>query len=180
MEYGRIVLANTKKGLVPAAIRFFTKSKFSHSLITVPDLIDVPMCIEAAEYGIDTLRFDTGYLQNPDVEIEIWEVHLPKDQIDAGIKAALDKLETGYGYLELPWFAWRWLNAVFGKDIKHQDNWCKNGTICSQLCELYLNETKRNDLFDDFGKGSVSPSDLRAVMVANPEYFTKRFSNMST
>lgn len=177
--YGNIVLANTKSGFVPATIRFFTKSKFSHSLITAPDLIGIPMCIESASSGVDMLRFDTGYQNNSGVDYEVWEVNIPDSAKDAGLQAAINKLETKYGYLEIPWFIWRWLNGLFGKDIKNQDNWCQNGTICSQLCELNLEGGGLTGLFAGYGKGSVHPGDLRQIMTAHPEFFKLTFSNMS-
>ncbi len=50
--YGHIVLADTKSGFVPNGIKFITSSQFSHSFITIPDILGTPMCIEAAENGV--------------------------------------------------------------------------------------------------------------------------------
>lgn len=178
--YGQIVLANTKKGLVPSAIRFFTSSKFSHSLVTLPDTLGVPMCIEASSKGISTVRFETAYLQNPHVEIEVWDVHLTNEEIDLALIAVLNHLESSYGYSELPWFVWRWFNKKLGRDIKHENNWFKKDEICSELCEFYLMNTKLRLLFTGYGDSSMCPQDIRDVMVANPMFFTLSYSNMGT
>lgn len=177
MAYGHIVLAGTKSGIVPNAIKFFTNSKFSHSLITVPDLIDVPMCIEAAESGISMARFDSAYQNNPEQQIEIWEVLISPEVKDVGIKTCLDQLQMKYGFLEIPWFCWRYINKKLGKDIKSQDNWFNKNEICSELCEYYLTAAGLGVLFEGYGDSSVCPEDLATIMKNNPKYFNKIFSN---
>ena len=171
MGYGCIVIANSKNGIVPAIIRFITKGP-SHSLITIPDSVGVPMCMEAADVGIAVLRFDKGYTQNADQEISIFEVNVPDVVKDKAIAVCFDRLETSYGFLELPWFIWRSLNKLFGKDIKKNDNWSQNGTICSELCRLYLTECGLGYLFDGFGKSSLNAKDLQDILLANPQLFT--------
>ena len=177
MAYGQIVLANTKSGFNHQLLRFFMGVNLTHSLVTVPDLAGLPMCMEAASNGVDATRFDTSYLQNARVQIEIWEVNISDEVKDAGIQAVINKLEVNYGYLELPWFAWRWLNKLFGKDIKNQNNWSQNGEICSQLVQVYLTGCGLEQLFERYGNCAVHPGDLRNIMQANPKYFTKVFSN---
>ena len=177
MAYGQIVLAGSKSGFVPSAIKILTKSKFSHSLITAPDMVKLPMCVEAAENGISVIRFDLAYTQNASENIEIWEVLVPNAAKDAGLTAAFDKLEKSYGFLELPWFIWRWMNTLVGRDIRAQNNWSHNGTICSQLCRIYLTKAGLGSLFESYGKGSVAPQDISAIMNANPKFFKKVFSN---
>jgi hypothetical protein len=176
MSYGQIVLANTKSGIEAKIFRTIIGG-YTHSLVTIPQLVGVLMCIEAAASGVDTLRFDTNYLQNSDQEIEIWEVNVSEEMKYAGIKAAINKLESQYGFLELPWFVWRWLNSLINRDIKHQNNWCQNGEICSQLCQLYLTGCGLGFLFDGYGACAVHPGDLKKIMEANPKYFTKVYSN---
>lgn len=178
MEYGQIILANTKTGIIPKIIKFFTKSKFSHSLITIPSILDMPMSVEASSSGIDAIRFDTNYMNNKNIQMEIWNVNIPIKNKNKGIIAAINDLEKGYGYLELIWFGWRWLNSLFGRDIKKQNNWfAGDGIICSQLCRYYLSQVGLNKLFADYGKGSICPEDLSKIMNANPKIFTKVYTN---
>ena len=172
-DYGHIVLANSKKGIVPAIIRFFTKSQFSHSLIKLPDILGIPMCMEAADNGVSMLRFDLGYIDNKDQDINIFQVNISQEAKDRAIIHCLDSLEVRYGHLELLWFIWRAINKFFGRDIKNQNNWVENGIICSELCRIYLSSADLGNLFKDFGTGSLNAEDLRQIMLENPDIFTR-------
>lgn len=175
MEYGNIVLANTKKGFVQQAIKWFTKSQFSHSFVTMPDILGIPMCIEACEGGVDMCRFDKGYINDSNQAYEIWSVNVPKETKDWAIKLVMNELETGYGFLEYPWFIWRKLNLLFGKDIKAQNNWYKGGTICSELCVEYLIACGLGHIFEGYGEGSIAPQDLQDIFKEHPVIFAKTF-----
>ena len=171
MSFGHIVLANSKKGIVPAIIRFFTRSKFSHSLITTASLHGAPMCLEAAGSGVNALRFDLGYIENPTQEFIIFHVCLPDLTKDKALRSVLAQLEVQYGALELLWFMWRAINRWIGRDIKSQNNWVKSGIICSELCRMYLTECGLGELFKDFGEGSLNAEDLYQIILANPNLF---------
>lgn len=172
-NYGHIVLANSKKGTVPAIIRYITKSNYSHSLLTIPDIIGIPMCVEAADSGVSMLRFDKGYTENFYQEIQVFSVNIPDSDKDKAIIQCLNSLQLGYGYLELFWFIWRAINKFFGKDIKNQNNWVENGIICSELCRMYLTYAGLGKLFKEFGNGSLNAEDLRQIILANPDLFTQ-------
>lgn len=172
MEYGNIVLANTKKGLVQQAIKWFTKSKFCHGLITMPDILGTPMCIEAAVTGVDMTRFDLSYKNNPNKSYEIWQVNVPQEVKDLAIKALLQDLEVGYGFFQYPWFIWRRINLFFGKDIKAQNNWHQDGTICSELCVEYLKGCGLEGVLYEYGVSSITPQDLRNIFLSHPSIFT--------
>src|ERR1051325_8132074 len=117
MEYGHIVISNTKKGFVQAAIRFFTQSKYSHSFFTIPNVCGKEMGLEAADIGITALAFDTMYRKNDKVAYRVYRFKADPAKKDQAIRNALETLQKGYGYLELPWFMWRGINKYFGRDI---------------------------------------------------------------
>ena len=169
--HGHVVLADTKTGFVPSAIKFITNSQFSHSFVTLPDMLGVPLCIEAAEGGVDTTRFDTSYVNNLQEGYQVWNVKIDQAIKDAAIKSILSDLEIGYGFLQFPWFTWRALNRFLGKDIKSQDNWETNGMICSQLCVAYLKACGLGYIFVGYGNGSIAPQDLQDIFKAHPELF---------
>ena len=172
MEYGNIVLANSKSNWISQCIKWFTKSQFSHSFITMPDVLSIPMCIEAVEGGVDTARFDINYLNNSDEGLEIWNINIDQEIKDQAIKNVMNYLETGYGFLEYPWFMWRRLNGLFGRDIKAQNNWNTNGMICSQLCVSYIRACGLDHVLAGYGNGSIAPQDLKDIFLAHPEIFT--------
>lgn len=172
MTYGDIVLANSKTNWLSQCIKWFTSSKFSHSLITMPEVLSTQMCIEACAGGVDANRFDTNYLNNTDEGIEVWAINVPQATKDAALQKMLNELETSYGFLEYPWFMWRRLNKLFGRDIRAQNNWNDGGMICSQLCCAYLAACGLQSVLAGYGKGSIAPQDLQDIFKAHPDTFT--------
>jgi hypothetical protein len=171
MNSGNLVLATSKSSFISKCIRWFTQSQFSHSFVTMPDVLGFPMCIEAAEGGVDYMRFDAEYSSNQDSSYEVWNIKISQSVKDAAMQSILNDLETNYGFLEYPWFMWRKLNSLFGRDIKSQNNWNTDGMICSQLCVAYLTACGLSNIFAGYGKGSVAPQDLSVIFHAHPELF---------
>jgi hypothetical protein len=177
--FGHIVLTHTKGNLVDWIIRFVTRSKFNHAFVIMPSILDVPMCAEDSGLGVDMLRFDTNYLNDPNEQIEVWQVNIADVFKMNGLKEVINVLEQGYGYLELPWFAWRSLCALFGKDIKSQDNWSQKNSVCSGLVRnRYISGCGLSYLFKAFGKNSVNPQDISDIAHNNSNIFTKIYSNV--
>ena len=174
MKNGNICLCNNKTGFIPTLIKFITSSTFSHSLITVPDVLGISMCIEAAETGVDFTRFDTGYMNNLSEGYEVWNIKIDQSIKDKAIIAMLSDLETSYGFLQFPFFVCRKFCLFFEKDIKAKNNWfAKDGMICSQLCVAYLNACGLSGVLIGYGQGSVAPQDLQNIFMAHPELFEK-------
>jgi hypothetical protein len=172
MSYGNIVLATSRSSWVSKCIRFFTSSKFSHSFVTMPSLLGFPMCIEAESGGVDMARFDLNYSNNQDEAYEVWVVNLPQATVDAALSSVISDLEEGYGFLQYPWFVWRALNRLLGRDIKAQNNWNTSGMICSRLVVAYLKAAGLQSALAGYGDGSIAPQDLRDIMAAHPQLFT--------
>lgn len=171
MSYGNIVLANSKSNWISQCIKWFTKSQFSHSFITMPEVLGIPMCIEASGGGVDTCRYDSNYLNNLDEGIQVWEINIDQEIKDQAIKQTINYLEVSYGFLQYPFFIYRKLNNLFGKNIKSQNNWNTNGMICSQLCVTYLKACGLEDIFKEYGEGSIAPQDLQDIFKSNTDLF---------
>lgn len=173
MSYGHVVLANSKKEFFASIIKWVTRSNWSHSLFTIPPCCGREMGLEAAGNGVSCLPFDTNYRQDPNQGYRMYRLNLSAEVIDAAIATQLDELEVFYGYLDLPWFMWRALNRVLGRDIRNQDNWAWRfkWKICSESVVDYLTACGLGQLFEGFGKNAVCPQDLQEIMDAHPEYF---------
>lgn len=172
MSCGQIVLANTKSGFIPAAIKWMTNSQFSHSFIKMPDIFCNSMCIEASEKGVDMLLFDPNYLNNLQEGYQVWNIKIEQSVKDKAMASILSDLEISYGYLEFFWFVWRKICSIFGKDIKAQNNWAVNsGIICSQLCVAYLKSCGLSGVLAGYGDGAIAPGDLYNIFVSNPQVF---------
>lgn len=166
-----IVFASTAKEFMPNAIRWFTRSKWSHSLLTTPDYLKRSMCIEVAGNGISMLDFDLGYRNNPQQAYEVYEINKPINDKSRVVRELLDYLEKPYAYLSYAWFIWRFFLRLFKKDIKSQDNWYSNSFVCSGLLREYLGLCGLGYLTSEYGKGSFSTQDLYEVVISNPEMF---------
>ena len=90
---GHIVLSDTKTGFIPNAIKWFTRSNFSHSFVIMPNILSIPMCIEAAESGVDFTRFDTGYVSNNNEGYQIWSIKIDQKIKEAALVSLLNELE---------------------------------------------------------------------------------------
>ena len=173
-SYGNIAIVDSRSGIIPASIKWFTNSQFSHSLITMPDVLCIPMCIEAAEGGVDFLRWDTEYLNNVNEGYELWMINIDQSIKDTALISVLNDLEVSYGFLQYPYFILRRIFSLFGKDIKSWNNWFrKDGMICSQLCVAYLKACGLERVLAGYGNGSIAPQDLQNIFKAHPELFEK-------
>jgi hypothetical protein len=171
MKYGHIVLANSKKGFIAQAIKKFTQSQFSHSFVTTPDMLKVPLCIEAASGGVDFTKFDTSYEQNQNEGYEVWEIRVPKETKKKAIVSILRDLEISYGIFQYPFFIFRRICLFFGKDIKSWNNFDHRGMICSQLCVAYIKACGLEKTLKGYGNGSIAPQDLQNIFKAHPKLF---------
>lgn len=171
MEYGYVCFAYSKDEWIARAIAWFTKSQWSHSFITVPPMLGEDMVMEASSNGISMVQFDVAYRENKNQKYEIYKFKIPQEQIDRAIWMTMFMLETSYGFLEYPWFIWRAVNSWFGRDIKHQDNWSQQGTVCSGLVRLYLEYAGFESLVSGFGKDSANAQDMYNIIKANPDLF---------
>jgi hypothetical protein len=170
--YGHICFALTKNKWYDKCIAKFTNSKWSHCFFTCVPMLGKEMLMEADAHGVAVSSFDVGYRSNSNQSYELYEFKAPKKLKDLSIKSSIKELEISYGYLEYPWFVWRYMNRLFGRDIKKQNNWCQNGTkICSQFTREYIENCGKKDLFIEYGKGSVSPEDLYQIIISRPDLF---------
>jgi len=171
MNSGNLVLATTESSFISKCIRWFTQSQFSHSFVTMPDVLSFPMCIEAAGGGVDYIRFDTEYSNNQAASYQLWNIKIDQSIKDKAMQSILNDLEIGYGFFQYIYFIWRKINSLLGRDIKSQNNWFNEGMICSQLCVAYLTACGLGYIFAGYGKGSIAPADLFTIFNAHPELF---------
>lgn len=171
MEYGYVCFAYSKNEWVAKAIAWFTKSQWSHSFITVPPMLGKEMVMEAASGGTQMVMFDGAYRNNPNQKYEVYRLKVDKQVIDEAILKCMERLEMPYGYMEYPWFIWRSINKLFGRDIKAQDNWSQKDEVCSGLASFFLNSATLQILFAGFGKNSVTAQDVYEIVKANPDLF---------
>lgn len=170
MNYGYIGFSFSKNIWYDKIIAKVTKSKWSHSFITIPSILGREMVMESVANGVCMIPFDFAYRDNPHQDYRVYRFKIHKDNIDTSISLCMNQLETAYGWLEYPWFLWRAICAVFGKDIKAQNNWSPQGTVCSGLVRFFI-ENAGCDLFREFGIDSANAQDIYEVVLTHPELF---------
>lgn len=171
MDYGYVCFSYTKNELIAKLIAKITQSKWSHSFIVVPPVLEKEMVMEAASNGISMTTFQENYRDNANESYEVYRVFAPKNKVDKSILSCMERLERPYPYLELLWFVWRRINKFFGKDIKDQNNWFTNGVVCSGLVRKFLEGSGLKRLFKGFGIDAVAPQDVYNIVLANPKLF---------
>lgn len=147
-----------------------TSSQWSHSFITIPPILGREMTLEAVSSGVSVCQFDIEYRDNPKVKYEVYQFKIHNDKMDFAIIQCMNKLESSYGFLEYPWLIWRSINKIFGVDIKSQNNWCQEGTICSGLVRAYI-ENCGYKLFTNFGKDAPTPQDVYEIVQSRKDLF---------
>lgn len=169
--YGHVCVSNSKAGFTAQVIKFFTRSKWSHSFVISPPLLNKDMVIESASNGVSIAPFDQHYRNDIYEGYRVYEFKCEYEFKDSALTQVFAELEGGYGFLEIPWFGWRALNKLFGRDIRHKDNWSQAGVICSELATQYITACGFGRLFSAFGKGSVNAQDIYEICESHPELF---------
>lgn len=118
---------------------------------------------------------------NHTVDTKYW-IFEPTGFTDQEIQEALyatyiQDSSSNYGFLELPWYAYRFIMELFHKDVRHQHNWFPGGNICSQDVYNYLyrlSSTKPmfREYLDHWRSTTFHSSDTFSVMTYQSTLFT--------
>jgi hypothetical protein len=162
-------------GFVPKAIRYFTKSKWSHSLLIQAPILKEEAVQEASDL-VQIVPFQRNYRDSTET-FEMFRIKkgvVSKATIDASLKKCFNEF-TGqkYGYLQLFWFIYRAIAEKFGKDVRHNKNWLSDGVICSELVYwylFYLGEPFKT-LLEPWNADTIQPQDIYNIVQSHPELF---------
>lgn len=168
IKYGFICFAYSKNETIAKLIAWSTKSKWSHSFITLPPILGKEIALEADSQQVAITKFDLSYRDNANQSYEVYRFKVDQSIIDSAILNMLNSLEESYGYLEYLWFMWRYFNLLFGRDIKSHDNWIQQGVVCSGLVRQYIEFLGYGNLFSEFGKDAMSAEDIYKIVKNNP------------
>lgn len=171
MEYGHIVISRLKKGWFSSLVRFVTRSDYSHTLLTVPPVCGEEMGLESSHVMTAAMPFEPWYRKNTNAAYRVYRFRASPAKKRAALVKAMRSFTAGYGYRKLPWFIWRALNKLIGRDIRAQSNWSQSGLICSDLVAQYISDAGFSHLFAKFGKASIHSQDIYEICEACPEIF---------
>jgi hypothetical protein len=175
---------------ISKAIRYFTKSKWSHVFqISLKDEAQGLFVTEATEYGVGIHTFDK-YKTPGKYKYEIWRVMASEDAIESGITRVVSLDGKSYGYLQLIGFICVWLvRKLTGKKV---NNPIGGGRVCSELvlagmqsvfdwwCQKSTDPIVKEvrDKFMAMDRDTTSPEDIYEVFIAYPQCFVQAASNM--
>ncbi len=162
-------------GLLASLIRFFTKSKISHTLLIQSSLGETETVQEACSI-VQVVDFKR-YYRNPK-EKQTYAVYAVKATEEAkkeSLKKVFDEFAgVTYGHLQLIWFVYRAvMENVFKKDVRHEKNWMSKGVICSELVYWYLWNLGEpyQALLKPWNPDTIQAQDILNIVEANPDLF---------
>jgi len=171
-----IGFSNNKEG--GRIIRFFTRSRISHTFVFTFSLHGIP-AVQEASASVQIVPFLSRYHGNPKYSYEVYEVtadSVTEKEVQGALCRIFEEFAgVKYGWLQLLWFPYRWfLETVLGRtDVHREKNWFTHGVICSELLFRYLTylDPLFSTLLSEYDPDTVQPSDLLKVVKAYPEYF---------
>jgi hypothetical protein len=162
----------TGGSLFQKLIKFFTGSKWSHSfIVTLPFAGED--AVQEAVMAVQVVPL-SRYRDDPNCAYEIYRVAVSAEAIPVALEYCFNEYAgIKYGYLQLPWFAWRWINEKIGRDIRKENNWLTDGVICSELVYDYLKQLSPYtfELLSGFNPDIIQSEDIYRIVKAHPEAF---------
>lgn len=174
IKHGDISFSHpVKMGFYSKAVRWFTRSKWSHCFIIMEDFYGSPAVLEA-DLKVQLVDFNQEYI-NQDVDsYEIWRPILAKEKniSEATKYCYLNYAGETYGFLQIPWFAVRSILNFLGLKFI-SDNFNKDGIICSELLIDYLKILGEDysKVFSDIDSNEASPEDIYLLVKSRPDLF---------
>jgi hypothetical protein len=160
-------------GFYSRAVRFFTKSMWSHCFFLCDDYLGQRMVFES-DLKAQLVPFEKEYIES---QVDAYELYRPSrargNQITEACKFSfyVTAGET-YGFLSIPWFALRetifWITGKkLGKNFK------KSGSICSESLLLYIHGLgeEYGEAFKHLTRDETSPEDIYKVVKSRPDLF---------
>lgn len=169
----QIGFSNSKTGWFSTLIRFFTKSKISHSFVMYYKQAGQRSVIEA-DIAVLTMNFDKHF-KNDHTDYIIFDCIgtnpiLEKDALNS---CFVEFAGTTYGFSQCIWFMYRWLAEVFKIDVTHQKNWMTEGVICSELVWHFLDRLgpKFSEAVAHLNPDTTNAEDILKVVRSRPDLF---------
>ncbi len=174
---GNIIFVNHKKGFLPKAIKFFTKSEVTHCAIDAGNIFGEESTLGAEEI-IAILPKEKW--QNEEYELIEFKIGLIAESALQNEVRKIYKKYIGmkYGYLQLLWFCYRWFVEKFGIDVRKSGNWFPEDIICSEFLFYYL---QRISLYyaplkyelEKYNGNCISPADCLNIVMLYPHIFRR-------
>lgn len=169
---GDIGFGGKRKGFYPNAVRFFTRSRWSHCFVVTPPFLGELSVLEA-DLKVQIVPFQKEYVEKDADYYEIWRPIAASDSDlwGAASKTWIESAGSVYGFLSIPWFAIRAILAL--AKVRLTKNWFPEGEICSETLWQFIDNLggEYKKLVSTFGENETSPQDLYALVTSRPDLF---------
>lgn len=161
-----------KLGFYSRAVRFLTKSKWSHCFFMPHDYLGEVIVMEA-DLCVQIVPFKKEYI---DKKEDCYEIFRPtkaaKIDIINSSKICLNtKTGKKYGFLEIPWHALKSILGWFG--IKLENNPIETGEICNDILYAYLFNLREEyrDGISHLKASDTNPEEIYDFVIDRPDLF---------
>jgi len=155
------------------AVKWFTKSRWSHNFVVMPKFIG-ELCVLEAEVNVVLRLFEKEYVEKNNDYYEVWRPKkaTPKEIVDAARESFKTDAGEIYGFMQIPWFAARSLLSRVG--INLSKNWFPSGEICSETLWGYLYNLGGEYRLEaeKLGENECSPQDLYDLVKKREDLFS--------
>lgn len=174
VKIGDVALSGQRsEGFYPKAVKFFTKSNWSHCFFIMNDVANKRTVLEA-DLKIQVVPFEKEYVEK---EKDYYIIYRPikateEEKVKAADKIYLEYAGEIYGFMQIPWFVWDAFCDLIGWNSGK--NWFPHGAICSEVLYDYLiclNDTYKQAFKHLNDKNRVSPEDIAKVIISRPDLF---------
>lgn len=157
----RVGFSTSKSSWISKIIRWFTRSKVSHTFLIYYDQdFSRDMVMEATEGGFRIVPFDQ-YTKGADY----LRVFMPRQSIDYGVLIAVDWLGQHYDYAGLIGMMWVMLCRWFKRKV-HNPLHSSGTMFCSTAVTMVLQAAKYINT-EKFDPASTNPEDLEEFCIVN-------------
>ena len=178
LQPGDILILNRKGksgSLFSTLQRFFTRMPYTHCQLVVDPVENIISVFEAEQLVLINPAQRT--FQEIDTEIEVWHPLFitDKTQLTAIFKDLYDNYSgISYGFLQITFFVYRWINEVFKHNVNNKPNPFQNGVICSELIYYYLCSFVNSELsnkLSEWNANTVHAGDIHNILTSLPSLF---------
>lgn len=165
MDYlGSIGFETDRHSFISKAIRWITRSKWSHVFIVGPinSVSAKREILEADWQGVHIAFLDKYKAEH--VKVQIYRVEVDPKIRNEAFSKCLDMIGKRYGFLQLLGFIPVVILGRLGIRIK---NPITSGTVCSELALRYLTSLGISAKFTMLDKDATSPEDLFKLLEAD-------------
>ena len=161
-----------KLGFYSRAVRFFTRSRWSHCFFMPHNYLGKTVVMEA-DLCVQIVPFQKEYVEK---KSDCYEIFRPIKASKLEIISASEKCfnlvaGTQYGFIDIPWHALKAIAGWIG--IKLENNPIETGTICNDVLYCYLDHlnAEYKESIKHLKMNDTNPQEIYDIVINRPDLF---------